>query len=183
MLAESSGFPVICVKNADMIKEKTMESVLTPPSTTPQTPAVSPFNAAGILSSPCLSEHPASLHPPKALAIKLWHIYVDNVESCAGLKLLHVPTDEIRVFSVIDNPYAVPLEDLALSFAIYFATTTSLDTQEAQAILPQDRSSLLLKFKLGLEQAFAHADFLNCPTITGLHALAIYVVCFFGLIS
>lgn len=165
------------VNDSNKTKEKTMESILTPSTTPPQPPDVSPFNAAGILSSPALSVTLASLHPPKALAIKMWHIYVDNVESCAGLKLLHVPTDEIRVFTVIDNPYTAPLEDLALCFAIYFATTTSLDTQEAQAILPQDKNTLLLQFKLGLEQAFAHADFLNSPTITGLHALAIYVVC------
>lgn len=154
-----------------------MESVLTPTATTPQPPGLSPFNAVGLLSSPVLSMTPASLHPPKFLAIKLWHIYVDNVESCAGLKLLHVPTDEIRVFAAIDNPCAAPIEDLALSFAMYFASATSLDTPEAQAILPEDRNTLLLRFKFGLEQAYAHSDFLNSPTITGLHALAIYIVC------
>lgn len=154
-----------------------MESVLTPTATTSQPLGLSPFNAAGLLSSPVLSITPASLHPPKALAIKLWHNYVDNVESCAGLKLLHVPTDEIRVFTVIDNPYAAPMEDLALCFAIYFGSTTSLDTPEAQAILPEDRNTVLLRFKYGLEQAYAHSDFLNFPTITGLHALATYIVC------
>lgn len=157
-------------------KVKNVESILTPTPSVPQPPEISPFNAAGILSSPALDVVPANLHPPKTLAIKLWQMYVDNVESCAGLKLLHIPTDEVRVFTVIDNPFTAPLEDLALSFAIYFASTTSLDTPEAQAILSEDRDTLLMRFKYGLEQAYAHSDFLNSPTITGLHALAIYIL-------
>lgn len=100
-----------------------------------------------------------------------------SVESCAGLKLLHLPTDEVRVYSVINDPTAAVSEDLALNFAIYFSSTVSLDAAEATVILGQDKQSMLLRFKFGLEQAFAHGDFLDRPSISGLHALAIYVVC------
>lgn len=110
--------------------------------------------------------------------MRLWTLYVDNVEGCIGLKLLHIPTDEIKVYSVINDPTAASLENLALNFAIFFASTVSLDAREAQVTSGQDKHSLLLQFKLGLEQAFAHASFLDRPTITGLHALAIYLVCF-----
>lgn len=101
---------------------------------------------------------------------------MDNVESCAGLKLLHVPTDEIKVYSTIDDPTTASLENLALSLAIYYASTVSLEGPEAQVTLGQDRNTLLLQFKVGLEQAFAHGDFLDRPTMTGLHALAVYLV-------
>jgi hypothetical protein len=119
---------------------------------------------------------PSSLHPTQAIADKLWNIYVDNVESCAGLKLLHVPTDQVRVYSVIDNPAAAPLDDLALSFAIYYASSIYLDDSQAHTTLGEDKISCLLRFKTGLEQALAHGDFLDCPTLTGLRALAIYLV-------
>ena len=104
-------------------------------------------------------------------------MYVQNVESCIGLKLLHLPTDEVKVYSTIDDPNTASPDNLALSFAIYFAAIVSLDGPEAQVVLEQDKHMLLLRFKLGLEQAFAYGDFLDRPTMTALHALAIYLVC------
>lgn len=141
----------------------------------PGLPSPSPFNAAGILSSPSSSISSASLHPPNHTAARLWTIYLDNVEACAGLKLLHQPTDEVKVYSVIDNPTTASMENLSLSFAIYFASTVSLDVAEAGLLLGQDKTTALHQFKLGLEQSFAHGDFLDRPTTTGLHALAIYL--------
>lgn len=111
------------------------------------------------------------------MAVRLWNIYVNNVDGCAGLKLLHLPTDELKVYSTIDNPTEASFENLSLCLAIYFASTVSLDDAEALAILGQDKYAHLLSFKVGLEQAFAHGDFLDRPTLTGLHALAIYLVC------
>ncbi|KPM46532.1 hypothetical protein AK830_g115 [Neonectria ditissima] len=156
--------------------EQNLESILSPPQTSsPYQPASSPFNALGILSSPCLSILPAGLHPPKQLAVKLWNIYVDNVDGCMGLKLLHLPTDEVRVYSVISDPTKASLEELAFCFAIYFASTVSLDGPVAQVTLGQDKHTFLLQLKLGLEQSFAQGDFLDCPNLTGLFALAIYL--------
>lgn len=103
--------------------------------------------------------------------------YVDNVEDCAGLKLLHLPTDQVKIFSAIHKPEAAPLENLALCLAICFASTVSLDDLEVRLILGKDKRAHLLGFKVGLEQAFAQGDFLDRPTLTGLHALAIYLVC------
>lgn len=109
------------------------------------------------------------------MAVRLWNNYVDCVEACSGLKVLHLPTDQIKVFSTIDDPAAAALENLALCFAIYFASAVSLDVAEAHVTLRQDKDSLLHQFKVGLEQAFAHGDFLDRPSTIGLHALAIYM--------
>jgi hypothetical protein len=102
---------------------------------------------------------------------------VNNVEGCAGLRLLHLPTDEFKVYSTIDKPPEASFENIALRLAIYFAATVSLDDEEAQAVFGQGKCTHLLSFKYGLEQAFAQGDFLDRPTLTGLHALAIYLVC------
>lgn len=149
---------------------------MTPEMESPHPAASLSINALGILSSPSSSTIPSHYHPSKPMAVKLWTMYVNNVEGCAGLKLLHLPTDEAKMYSIIDNPVTVSLDDLALNFAIYFAATSALDDNEAQAILGQDKHTLLLRFKVGLEQSFAHGDFLNSPTVTGLRALAIYLV-------
>ncbi|CAM1510756.1 Fc.00g082690.m01.CDS01 [Cosmosporella sp. VM-42] len=97
------------------------------------------------------------------------------IEATSCLKLLHLPSDEPKVYSVINDPATAPFNNLALCFAIYFASTVSLNGPEAQAILGQDKHAHLASFKVGLEQAFAQGNFLDCPTLTGLHALAIYL--------
>ncbi|KAL1897013.1 hypothetical protein Sste5346_004216 [Sporothrix stenoceras] len=163
------------------------ESASQTPRTTDSSHAAatpSPFNALGILSAPILNQQPSSLHPPKTLAVRLWHAYLDNVDGCSGLKLLHVPTDEVRVFSVIHDPSAASYENLALCFAIYFSALVSLDEKEAHLLLEADEHYIggrhgkrdqLALFKVGLEQSLAHGDFLDRPTLVGLHALAIYL--------
>ena len=161
------------------MQERNFGTALTPPpSTAPlrTAAACSPFDAMGILSSPSWVMAPSSLHPTQAIAVKLWNIYIDNVESCAGLKLLHIPTDQLRVYSLIDNPSGAPLDNLALVFAVYYASTIFLDDSQAQLTLGEDKLSCLLRFKTGLEQALAHGNFLDYPTLTGLLALAIYLV-------
>lgn len=102
---------------------------------------------------------------------------MDNVDGCTGLKVLHLPTSEVTMYSTIDNPTMASPENLALSFAVFFASTVSLDVLEVQAILGQQKQTLLSRLKVGLEQTFAHGDFLDRPTMAGLHALAIYLVC------
>ena len=108
--------------------------------------------------------------------MRLWNTYLSNVDGCTGLKLLHVPTDEVKVYSTIASPSTASFENLALCFAIYFAAAVSLDDDGAMSMFSQNSHSSLLDFKLGLEQSFAHGDFLNRPTLAGLLALAIYLV-------
>ncbi|KIW91956.1 uncharacterized protein Z519_06938 [Cladophialophora bantiana CBS 173.52] len=157
-------------------EEHNVESALmTPPMESPHPARSLSINALGILSSPSPSALPSHYHPPKQTAVKLWTIYINNVEGCSGLKLLHIPTDEIKMYSIVDDPATASLDDLALNFAIYFAAISTLDDDEAQVTLGQDKQSLLLRFKIGVEQSFAHGDFLNSPTVTGLQALAIYL--------
>ncbi|KAL9564699.1 hypothetical protein ACKAV7_011151 [Fusarium commune] len=122
------------------------------------------------MSSPCYSRHPSAFHPGKATAIELWNIYLNNVEIILGLKLTHVPTDEVRVYSTIDEPTNAKFDDLAFCYSIYFAAAVSLE--ESTPLL--DNATELQRFKMGIEQTFAHADFFNRPTLTGLRALAIY---------
>ncbi|KAF4945060.1 hypothetical protein FGADI_12216 [Fusarium gaditjirri] len=132
----------------------------------------SPFDVMGIMSSPRYEQHPSIFHPEKTAAIELWRTYLNNVEIILGLKLTHVPTDEIRVYSTIDDPVTAKFDDLAFCYSIYFAATVSL---EEPTSLFLDKTTALHRFKMGIEQAFSHGDFFNRPTLTGLRALAIYL--------
>jgi len=110
--------------------------------------------------------------------VKLWKVYVDNVEGCTGLKVLHLPTDDIKVYSTIDDPATALMENLSMCFAIYVAATVSLDESEVQVTLGRAKDALLLGLKVGLKQAFAQGDSPDRPTMTGLHALITCLVCF-----
>lgn len=154
-----------------------MESILTPPSETSRRPAEpSPYDPLGVISPPSPSILPHTLHPPSDQAVRLWCRYVESVEACAGLKLLHIPTDEVIAYSVMNDPATASFEHLALNFAIYYASTITLEPDEALLLFGVDKVTMLLQLKLGLEQSFAHGNFLERPTIAGLHALAIYLV-------
>lgn len=112
--------------------------------------------------------------------MQLWAVYKDNVEGCSSSKILHHPTDDVRVYATIDNPSAAPLDTLSLCYAIYYAAMISLDDADADARCLQpgdDKQTHLFAFKAGLEQSLAHGDFLDRPSLTSLTAPAIYLVC------
>ncbi|KAF5594978.1 hypothetical protein FPCIR_4602 [Fusarium pseudocircinatum] len=151
------------------------ESIATALATSQHEPRAllsSPFDLMGIMSSPCYTQHPSAFHPSKATAIELWNIYLNNVEIILGLKFTHIPTDEVRVYSTIDDPASAKFDDLAFCYSIYFAAAISLE--DSTSFFP-DKATELQRFKMGIEQAFAHGDFFNRPTLTGLRALAIYL--------
>ena len=92
------------------------------------------------------------------------------------MKILHVPTDEAKIFATIDAPAAAPLENVALCLAVFFAAAVAVDHADIQSTLGQPRDISLYSFKVGLEQALAQGRFLDRPTLTGLQALTIYLV-------
>ncbi|KAF7558192.1 hypothetical protein G7Z17_g121 [Cylindrodendrum hubeiense] len=145
----------------------------TPRSHSPQPPTTSPFNPMGILSSRCFDQPLSAYLPPKLAAMQLWRIYVDNVDPCS--KVLHIPTDEIAIYTAIDNPNNTSTEVLAVCCAVYFSATVSLDPSEVASILEGEKYTWLQRFKKGIEQGFAHSEFLEAPTVVLLQALAIYL--------
>lgn len=156
-------------------KEHDVRSALsTPRSRSPQSPTTSPFNPMGILSSKCFDEPLTSYLPPKLAAMQLWRVFVDNVDPCS--KVLHIPTDEITIYTAIDDPSSASPEVLALCCAVYFAATVALEPAEVASILGYDKYGILHQFKKGIDQAFAHSDFLEAPTVVLLQALAVYMV-------
>ncbi|KAH7123271.1 hypothetical protein B0J13DRAFT_152178 [Dactylonectria estremocensis] len=145
----------------------------TPRVRSPQQPTTSPFNPMGILSSKCFEQPLVSYLPPKLAAMHLWRVYVDNVDPCS--KILHVPTDEVIIYTVIDDPDAASAEILALCYAVYFSAVVACEAAEVATLLEGDKYVVLGRFKTGIEQAFAHSEFLEAPTVGLLQALAIYL--------
>ncbi|RGP64700.1 hypothetical protein FSPOR_7790 [Fusarium sporotrichioides] len=132
----------------------------------------SPFNPMTLLSPSFSTESLASFHPPRKTAIRLWKIFVDNVDVCT--KVTHLPTSETILYTVMRDPTKASIETLTFCFAIYYASVTASSPEDVLNDTGEDRKQALQRYKICLEQSLAQADFLNNPTITLLQALAIY---------
>ncbi|KAM0250538.1 hypothetical protein ACHAQJ_008589 [Trichoderma viride] len=134
----------------------------------------SPFSLMGLLSSPAVSgEKERGWRLPRLSATQLWYLFVQNVD--ATIKVLHIPTDEVTIFTAIHQPESVSKDVLALVSAVYFAATLSLEPDEAQHVLGVDKPSALRTFKKEFQMHLAGADMLENPTVVLLQALAIYL--------
>ncbi|KAF4459680.1 hypothetical protein FALBO_13553 [Fusarium albosuccineum] len=156
-------------------QEHDVRTALTTPrsESPPNTGIASSFNPMGILSTSSFSSPLASYHPPKRVAMKLWKLFVDCVDVCT--RIAHIPTTEVLLYTVINDPFKASIENLGLCFAIYYAAATSLHPDDPDGVLGEDRTQALHRFKTGLEQALAQTDFLENPTLSLLQALAIYL--------
>ncbi|EXM14109.1 hypothetical protein V3481_007357 [Fusarium oxysporum f. sp. vasinfectum] len=130
------------------------------------------LNPTGWLSAGISSVSTAIYHPQRRVAVRLWKVFVDSIDPYA--KVLHIPTAEIIVYTVISDLAKASNETLALCFAIYYASVTALSPGEVLDITGEDNKLALLRYRMCLEQSLAQADFLDNPTLTLLQALAIY---------
>ena len=113
--------------------------------------------------------------------MKLWHTFVQNIDPI--VKILHVPTAEIDIFTAINQPGEVGKDILALLYAAYFAAATSMEAEDVSKMLGMDQLTALGKFRTHFQKALADADALEHPTVALLQALAIYLVGFFFRVS
>ncbi|SCV28701.1 uncharacterized protein FFB14_01919 [Fusarium fujikuroi] len=130
------------------------------------------LNPMGWLSAGIASVSTAVYHPQRRVAARLWKIFIDSVDPY--VKVLHIPTAETTLYTVIGDPTKASSENLALCFAIYFASVTATTSTEALDITGEDKKQALVRYRMCLEQSMAQADFLENPTITLLQAMAIY---------
>lgn len=129
----------------------------------------------GIISNPSSFDRtdlPWRLSPRSA--VLLWQTYVQIVDPT--IKVLHIPTDEVVVFTAIHKPHSVTKDVLALVSAIYFASAIALEPHEALTVLGVDRLTALKCLKAQFHQRLAEADMLENPTLEVLQGLAIYLV-------
>ncbi|RAL03528.1 fungal specific transcription factor domain-containing protein [Aspergillus ibericus CBS 121593] len=113
-----------------------------------------------------------TLHPHQWHATQLWQTFLNHIDPV--IKLLHVPSTQPRIFAAINRPRDAPPDLLALLYAIYFAASTSMLAED-----PTNEKKLLeaCQYQRGLEIALYHSDFMDCPTLTSLQAMAIYQMC------
>jgi len=65
----------------------------------------------------------------------------------------------------------------ALLFAIYYSVITSMSQDEVKANFDTDKSTLLARYRFGVEQALARADFLSTSEVITLQAFVLFLFC------
>lgn len=116
----------------------------------------------------------ASLHPAQKTARLLWEIYKENVDPL--VKVLHIPTFEPGFLEAISNPEKITKSLEPLMFAIYYGAVTSMESEEVTSKCGEDRNTLLHRFRFGLEQGLARANFLFCDETVLLQAFIVFLV-------
>ena len=115
-----------------------------------------------------------SLHPPLERALEFWELYKENVDPL--VKVLHIPSIEPTLLDAFTHPEKVSKGLECLMFSIYYGAVTSTLAEVCQEKWGVTRESLLTKYRFGLEQALARANFLFCDEIVILQAFVLFLM-------
>ncbi|KAF1831379.1 hypothetical protein BDW02DRAFT_505413 [Decorospora gaudefroyi] len=115
-----------------------------------------------------------ALHPPEKQAREFWEVYKENVD--ALVKVLHIPSNEPTIVHAVAHVDKVGKALECLLFAIYYGAVTSTTAEDCLEKWGEDRLTLLNRYRFGLEQALARANFLYCDEIVVLKAFIIYII-------
>ncbi|PVH93292.1 hypothetical protein DM02DRAFT_619357 [Periconia macrospinosa] len=152
----------ILVENSD--DEETQDS----PDTTP------PQNTGFMFGYSSSNVDMLALHPPLKQGIELWGLYRANVDPL--VKVLHNPTFELIYLQAIAQPDKISKSLEPLVFAIYYAAVTSVPREHSLLKWGEERDTLLSRYRFGLEQALARANFLINDEMVILQAFIIFMV-------
>ncbi|KAJ4299787.1 hypothetical protein N0V90_005033 [Kalmusia sp. IMI 367209] len=115
-----------------------------------------------------------ALHPPAQNARMFWEIYKENVDPL--VKVLHIPSFEPVLLEAISNPDKIAKSLEPLMFAIYYGAVTSMTPSDCTEKCGEDRSTLLHRYRFGLEQGLARANFLFCDEMIILQAFVVFMI-------
>ncbi|KAL4925847.1 putative C6 transcription factor [Aspergillus undulatus] len=137
--------------------------------------------ALGVLQAQTLSGaifgSPQSLmeqHPSYTEAMKLWNMYVQNVEPLC--KVLHVPTVQKMVYAVSKQPATASKSDECLLFVIYYFAIFSMTEADCQQEFNQSRHNLMSHYRAVVYQALANASWLKTTSMPVLQAYTLFLI-------
>ncbi len=113
-----------------------------------------------------------NLHPERLHAIQLWQVYLQR----AMVKVFHVPTTEVEVFTAIESHGKTDPSFESLLFAIYYAAATTYQPEAYLTAFGEEKTLALDRFRTGMERALVQARFLETPNLRTLQALTLYLV-------
>ncbi|KAF2748379.1 hypothetical protein M011DRAFT_466783 [Sporormia fimetaria CBS 119925] len=115
-----------------------------------------------------------SLHPPSDVARTFWDLYKENVDPL--VKVLHVPTFESVFLDACSHLHNIPKGLECFVFTVYYGAVTSISDKECQERFGEEREDLLARYRSGVEQALARANFLHADETIILQALVVFLI-------
>jgi len=115
-----------------------------------------------------------TLHPVEMQAHQFWLAFKENVDPL--VKVLHIPTFEPVFYNAVAHPEKVSKTLEPLLFAVYYGAVTSTTPKECRECWGEDRTTMLNRYRFGLEQALARANFLYCDEVVILQAFIIFLI-------
>jgi hypothetical protein len=92
------------------------------------------------------------------------------------VKVLHIPTFESTFHQTVAHLDKVGKAMEPLLFTIYYGAVTSTPAEDCRRRWGEDRGVLLSRYRFGLEQALARANFLYCDEIIILQAFVVFLI-------
>ncbi|KAF2848547.1 hypothetical protein T440DRAFT_167951 [Plenodomus tracheiphilus IPT5] len=114
------------------------------------------------------------LHPPEHQARQFWEVYKENVDPL--VKVLHIPTFEPTFDKAASQLHKVSKGLEPLLFVIYYGAVTSTTPEECREKWGEERDALLSRYRFGIEQGLARANFLYCEEIVVLQAIVVFLI-------
>ena len=115
------------------------------------------------------------LHPPPEHIPVYWKHFRENVDPL--VKIIHAPTMEPTVLKAKDGLDKIHRGLETLMFAIYYGAVTSMWEEECKTLFGEEKSVLLARYRFGMEQALARADFLQSDEMIVLQAFVLFLIC------
>jgi hypothetical protein len=101
-------------------------------------------------------------------------VFKENIDPL--VKVLHVPSTEQSILSSATHLDRLPRGHEALMFAIYYGAITSLWPDECKSKFGEEKTELLARYRFGIEQALARADFLQSDELVVLQAFILFLM-------
>jgi hypothetical protein len=127
-----------------------------------------PFIVGGRNSS-VTHHHPSPIH-----IFQLWQIYINNVNPL--LRITHIPTVQGQIIEASSRLEKVSKPIEVLMFAIYLMAVTSMTEDQVQRQFDEEKTILISKYHLALQQALVNAGFMRTNDLTVLQAYMLYLV-------
>ncbi|KAF1955036.1 hypothetical protein CC80DRAFT_526443 [Byssothecium circinans] len=115
-----------------------------------------------------------ALHPTIERAREYWTMYKLNVDPL--VKVLHINSFESVFLDAISHPETVAKSLEPLMFTIYYGAVTSTTPEDCVAKWGETQDELLKKYRFGVEQALARANFMFCDEIIILQAFVVFMI-------
>ncbi|RDL41217.1 uncharacterized protein BP5553_01196 [Venustampulla echinocandica] len=114
------------------------------------------------------------LHPPPIQILRLWQIFIENVNPV--LKIVHTPTLQVQILEASGNVATIPKGLEALLFAIYTLAIVSLSDDNCLKTMGESRETLMRRYSTAAEQALVRFGALQSSDLVALQALTLFLV-------